>query len=153
MPEPEQVGDIICGGKFPVPRRKRQKLDLLKINWRHIAGERLGAHSVPSKLSRGVLFIKAETPSWASEVSMATDRILTKIENFGGRGYVLRIKVRAEKQAGRDLAERRERDRRDSKATEEPLENSSLEGIEDEGLRQSIERFIRSMKVAEKEDD
>lgn len=93
MSSPESLGQIIARGGAPSPRRKKQRLELLRGNWRHIAGERAWQHSRPTRLSRGILTVAADGASWASELSIQAGSLLEKIEVIVGRGVVQRIRV------------------------------------------------------------
>lgn len=93
LSSPESLGQIIVRGGAPSPRKKRQRLELLRGNWRHIAGERAWQHSRPTRLSKGTLTVAADGASWASELSIQAGSLLEKIEAIVGRGVVQRIKV------------------------------------------------------------
>jgi predicted nucleic acid-binding Zn ribbon protein len=88
--EPESLGSIISRGRVPGPTRKKQKLDLLAMNWGHIAGERMAAHSTPTRLIRGTLTVSADSPAWAAELSITTETLLRKIAGIMGEESVRR---------------------------------------------------------------
>jgi predicted nucleic acid-binding Zn ribbon protein len=95
LSEPESLGEIMGGRGLKSLRGKRQKLELLKIHWAGIAGEREAQHSSPTKLSRRVLVVAAEGPSWAAELSMKTAALLKGIEKVIGSSDVQKIKIQA----------------------------------------------------------
>ena len=95
MTEPERVGEIIAGqGCRPLKGRKR-KLELLKINWRSIAGDEECRHSSPTRLSRRTLTVAADGPSWAAELSIRTEALLRGVEAVIGEEEVQKIKIQA----------------------------------------------------------
>jgi hypothetical protein len=95
LSDPEKIGSIISRGRVPGPKKGRHSLDLLVVNWPHLAGERAAAHSVPTKLSRGILTVAAESPAWAAELSVETERLLRRSTAIVGAGTVKKIKVRS----------------------------------------------------------
>ena len=95
MTEPESLGEIMASRSVPSLKGKRQKLELLKINWRSIAGDREGEHSSPTRLARRTLTVTADGPSWAAELSIKTAALLKGIETVIGEGDVQKIKIQA----------------------------------------------------------
>lgn len=150
LSRPESLGEIMAGGKGPSPRRKKQRLELLKGNWRNIAGERAGEHSSPTRLSRGTLTVAADGPSWASELSIQSGVLLQRIEGVAGRGVVQRIRVQARPGGQEDASvrpgkgEREKQPGADGGGPElgEKLE-SELGAIEQEETRAALERLLK----------
>lgn len=151
MPEPESLGSIISRGRVPGPRRKKQRLDLVKSGWEHLVGPRLAEHSEPTRLARGVLTVSAEGPAWAAELTMATHSLLTKIERAMGQGEIKKIKVRsrgggegppdgaADVGAGEETAG-------DDKPIDGKL-GEEIRSVEDEQTRKALERMVRASKA------
>lgn len=101
MTEPESLGDIMASRSVPSFRGKRRKLELLKINWRRIAGDREGEHSSPTRLARRTLTVSADGPSWAAELSIQTAVLLKGIEAVIGKGDVQKIRIQAKTEGAR----------------------------------------------------
>jgi hypothetical protein len=102
LSDPESLGEIMAGrGSRPL-KGKRQKLEVIKIHWAAIVGEREARHSSPSRLSRRVLVVAAEGPSWAAELSMKTADLLKGIEKVIGAPDVQKIKIQARSQGERE---------------------------------------------------
>ena len=95
MRDHEKIGSIISRGRVPGPKKGRHSLDLLVVNWPHLAGERAAAHSRPTKLSRGILTVAADSPAWAAELSAETERLLRRSIAIVGAGTVKKIKVQS----------------------------------------------------------
>ena len=147
MSEPESLGDVIARGRRPSARKKKQKLDIVALEWKHIAGVRLAAHSAPTGLSRGTLSVAADGPSWASEISIETAVLLQKIAGALGDGSVRKVKVRArfkEGEGGERLAatEAEEVAVRAGGLGEDVARG--LESIEGEDVRGALEGMIRA---------
>ncbi len=150
MSRPESLGEIMARGSGPSPRRRKQRLELLRCNWRNIAGERAGEHSSPTRLSRGTLTVAADGPSWASELSIQSGSLLERIEVVVGGGVVQRIRVQARTGglAGPSSDPGPGSRGRPSKADEgdrrlgEKLE-SGLEAIEQQETRGALERLLK----------
>jgi len=95
LTDPERVGNIIAGPPCRPLKGRKGKLELLKVNWRSIAGEEECRHSSPTRLSRRTLTVSADGPSWAAELSVKTHALLRGVEALLGKEEVQKIKVRA----------------------------------------------------------
>ena len=153
MSEPESLGNVIARGRRPSAKKKKQKLDMVALEWKHIAGVRLAAHSAPTGLSRGTLNVAADGPSWASEISIETAALLQKIAGVLGDGSIRKVRVRArfkEGESGEGAA---------PTEAEEVAEQAGglgedvargLESIEGEDVRGALEGMLRA-SVASKQ--
>ncbi len=147
MSEPEKLGQIIVRGRGPAPRSRKHKLELLELNWTHIAGERLAEHSAPRRLVRGTLTVAAEGPAWASELSAQSDALLKRVVEVLGESGVRKVRI----QARADLAEEAAGDPGPGAAGHdgegpELAEDvaGGLEAVEGEALRGALERMLRA---------
>lgn len=146
MPEPESLGKIMSHGHLPAPRGKKLQLELVGQNWRHIAGERLAPHGIPTRFSRGTLTVSAEGPSWAAELCTATPTLLSRIGGLLGDDSVQKIRVQARNWVTAErggAAGSRIMDAGDGASLEAQVRNK-LEGIEEEETRGALERMLRA---------
>lgn len=61
--------------------------------WREIAGDQLADHVEPVRLHGGVLVLRAESASWATQVRYLTGELQTRAESVLGPGQVTVVKV------------------------------------------------------------
>jgi predicted nucleic acid-binding Zn ribbon protein len=152
LSEPESLGSIISRGRVRGQKKGKQKLELLAANWEHITGERMARHSEPRRLARGLLSIAADSPAWAAELSMATDRILKRIVLIIGDDSVKKVKVQSrERRSGAGG------DSNKARASKEDRGEVELEGklgeeimaLGDEEMRSALARLVRASKASE----
>lgn len=147
MADTESIGSIISRAKVPGAKKKRQALDLIVANWEHIAGARIAAHCEPSRLARGTLTVRADSPAWAAEASVQSAVLLRKIEAMLPGGVVGKVKVRA----GEAVPEPDEPGEAGVSAEEKPPEGElavEISSIEDEEMRRALARLARSSGVS-----
>lgn len=147
MSEPERLGQIIARGHGPSPRNKKHRLDLVALNWNHIAGERLGEHSVPRRLARGTLTVAADGPAWASELSAESESLLRKTAEVLGESSVRKVRVQARPAPADDAGFEPDDEVREASAGRARLEDKvtdELEAIQGEELRGALERMLRA---------
>ncbi len=152
MSEPESLGNVMARGRRPPVRKKKQKLDMVALEWRHIAGERMAAHSAPTGLSRGTLSVAADGPSWASEISMQTAALLRKIDGLLGDGSIRKVRVRArfkEGESGEGPAPMEAEEAAELTGGLGEDVARGLESIEGEDLRGALERMLRASRASE----
>lgn len=147
MSNPESVGSIISAGSVRGKKRGRHSLELLVANWSHLAGERLALHSKPTRLARGVLTVAADSPAWAAELSVESERLLRRIVAIVGQGTVKKVKVQSrgkrEKGAGLEApgaGERPEEARIEGKIGEDIM------ALEDTEMRLALAKLARAIK-------
>jgi hypothetical protein len=151
--EPESLGAVIAQSGVGTPRRKKQKLDLLRSAWSAVVGERAAPHSEPARLARGTLFIAADGPAWAAELGMLTEQVKRAAASLLGEGAVRKVKVQARPREGTEeasaTAPRGGGEPTEGWRPEGPL-GDSLEQVEDEEMRKALLRLARAGKVQEK---
>jgi len=147
LSNPESVGSIISAGSVRGKKRGRHSLELLVANWSHLAGERLALHSKPTRLARGVLTVAADSPAWAAELSVESERLLRRIVAIVGQGTVKKVKVQSrgkrEKGAGLEApgaGERPEEARIEGKIGEDIM------ALEDTEMRLALAKLARAIK-------
>ena len=61
--------------------------------WRRIVGDAVAAHAEPTSLKDGILRVRADSPTWATEISYLSADIRTKINTRVGSSLVHRVDV------------------------------------------------------------
>ena len=153
MSGPEAIGSIISSRKVHGQKRGRHTLDLLVVNWTHLAGERMALHSRPTRLARGVLTVATDSPAWAAELSVESERLLRRIIAVAGQGAVKKIKVQSRGRRSDTPVER------GSSAAAADEEQGRIEGkigddimaLEDTEMRLALTKLVRALKP-EKQD-
>jgi len=150
--KPESLGSIIARASLPATAAgKRRELDLIRIHWEHLAGERLALHSEPTKLARGILTISAEGPAWAAEVATATRDLMGRLEESVGGGKIRKIRVRsAGVRRGAETEPVAEESTGESDGETQPIVEGlarELDSVEDEETRKSLERLVRASRA------
>lgn len=66
---------------------------LLWTRWREIVGDATAAHAEPTSLKAGVLRIRTDSPTWATEVGYLRDEIKARANRVVGRTLVSEVRV------------------------------------------------------------
>jgi hypothetical protein len=61
--------------------------------WSEIVGEAVAAHAEPSSLKGGVLRVRADSPSWATEIGYLADQIKASVNRTVGADLVGEVRV------------------------------------------------------------
>ncbi len=61
--------------------------------WSEIVGDATAAHAEPTSLKAGVLRIRTDSPTWATEVGYLKDEIKTRANRVVGRALVSEVRV------------------------------------------------------------
>ncbi|MCF8603743.1 DUF721 family protein [Gordonia sp. HY442] len=61
--------------------------------WPSIVGEDIAAHAEPEKLNEGVLYIRAESTAWATQLRYMQGQILGKIAKAVGHNVVTSLRI------------------------------------------------------------
>jgi hypothetical protein len=94
LSKPEQLSEIIARKSFSRAAKKSQRLELIRAGWESVAGD-MAAHTLPTRLARGTLTVRTAGAAWASEASMSSALMLSRLERMLGKGAVRKIKVQA----------------------------------------------------------
>ena len=158
MSDPESLGEIIARRRVPAPRNKKLKLEMVSLNWKNIAGERMGRHSAPTRLSRGTLTIAAEGSSWAAEISAETPVLLKRVREVMGDDNVKKLKIQAREtgscaEAGESQQGVQSANSREAALGEEVKEE--LGSIAEKETRSALEGMLRASVASRqsKQDD
>lgn len=150
MSDPERLGEIISRRRITGAKKGKLTLEIVKMNWSYIAGERLAGRSEPTRIIRGTLTVAAQSASWAAEVSMASRQILMKTGRVLGGGTVKKLKVRAG--GYRAPGKRLDGDvptgaHPDVELNEELREE--IGRLEDKEIREALTRLLKASKASE----
>ena len=61
--------------------------------WPSIVGEEIAAHAEPTHLSEGVLYVRAESTAWATQLRYLSAQIVAKISAVAGDGVVKSLRI------------------------------------------------------------
>lgn len=97
-------------------------------SWTTIVGEQIAAHAEPTSLRDGVLRVRAESPSWATEIAYLAGDIRRRVNESVGRDVVREIKVwtgpgtmrRSDEARGEHTSQRGEREKPQAPPAEDP---------------------------------
>lgn len=65
----------------------------LWARWAEIVGASVATHAEPTSLKKGVLRIRTDSPTWATEISYLADEIKTRANRVAGRALVSEVRV------------------------------------------------------------
>lgn len=150
MSEPERLKEIIARKSFSRAAKKSQRLGLIRLSWDAVA-EDLSAHTLPTKLARGTLTVRAQGAAWASEASMRTPGMLARLERMLGKGAVKRIRVQSGAASGdeRDAVDTPARGGGEADLPGGEL-GEKLDKIGDAEVRSALARLARASKASER---
>ena len=115
----------------------------LVTDWEAVVGERLAAVCLPERLARdGALTVRV-APAFALELQHLEPKLLERIATFFGRRAVTRLKLR-QGDVRRPEPPRRRTPRPLTDAEEARL-GAMLDAVDDEGLRDALERLGRAV--------
>jgi predicted nucleic acid-binding Zn ribbon protein len=108
--------------------------------WTEIVGASVAAHAEPSSLKAGVLRVRADSPTWASEIGYLSDEIKVAVNRTVGMELVEEVRVWTGPTTQRTPGHRGSRqptaDPRARTATEVPADpNAALERAREAWLR------------------
>jgi predicted nucleic acid-binding Zn ribbon protein len=88
-----RVGDVLegVGARFGLAHAGR--IGRLWRSWREVAGEAVASHAEPTSLRQGVLRIRADSPSWATEIGYLSEEIKAEVNAFLGDELVHEVRV------------------------------------------------------------
>lgn len=66
-------------------------------DWSGVVGQIIAKHSWPHSFRNGTLVIATESPAWGQEIRMASDQILTKLNNKANEKIFTDIRIIIEK--------------------------------------------------------
>lgn len=136
--ELESLGSVLLRqANVRAPARQDADAPVRPRDWEQAVGSRIAARARPLRLDGGVLLIQASSATWAQELSMLSDAILSALQQRGVPVKSLRFRV-GEVQPPARPPERAEPRRVPPPAPLPPAVQSGLEHVEDEELRDVI---------------
>jgi len=94
MAAADKISNIIEGYISELNLEKKLNNYKLFNHWEEIVGKEIAKNSKPRKLKDKVLFISTVNPIWASELSMMSQDIINKINNYLKEDIVSILRVR-----------------------------------------------------------
>lgn len=91
--DPQPLGRLV--GQVAKKRGWQDKVTTGRLfaEWGRIVGEDIAAHATPERLEEGILYVRASSTAWATQLRLVSADILRKIAVAIGPGLVRRIKV------------------------------------------------------------
>jgi predicted nucleic acid-binding Zn ribbon protein len=99
LAEPARLTDPVPFGaaldRLTARPRWRRRLDDARVHevWAQIAGPAVAAHTTPVRLSGGVLVVRVDSASWATQLRYLSGELLSRANTVLGEGRVTRITV------------------------------------------------------------
>lgn len=154
MADTEKIGEIISRTRVGEPRKRKLKLELIRANWTSLAGERAQRHCRPTRLARGTLTIACESPSWASELGMDSEKILSGVEMLLGGRSVKKLRIESRPGWALEGEEKNKKPQMEDIGETPPSAGvaSELARLESEELRAALERLERSRRLGKQID-
>jgi len=94
MPTADKLSDII--ENYIKEKKLKSKLNSSKIfnYWEEIVGKEIAKNSKPEKLKNKILYISTSNPIWATELSLLSQELIKKINEFLKEEAVTSLKVK-----------------------------------------------------------
>ncbi|HJC58751.1 MAG TPA: DUF721 domain-containing protein [Candidatus Dietzia intestinigallinarum] len=91
--DPQPIGKLF--GQVAKKRGWDEKVTTGRLfaEWGRIVGEDIAAHATPERLDQGILYVRASSTAWATQLRLVSADILRKIAAAMGPGHVRRLKV------------------------------------------------------------
>jgi hypothetical protein len=160
-PDHRAKGPLALAGLLPeltkpaLAKRSRAEATLI-LDWDRIVGEDTGCKTRPRRLSfpdtrvrrQGILHLAVD-PSYALDLEHNHPQVIERINRYFGYALVARLKLRQEPLPGKPP---RRRPRPPDLPAEERREIAqSLEGIENDGLRDALARLAEAIRAKARE--
>lgn len=91
--DPQPLGSLMRNVSLRKGWSEKVSTGRLFAEWPSIVGPEIAAHATPEKLEEGILYIRAESTAWATQLRLYAGDILRKTSATMGRGQIRRIKV------------------------------------------------------------
>ena len=78
---PQRVGKGIDRVMKHLDAPKVDVVETVFSEWSTLAGEVIGAHTRPQKITNGVLHLEVDDPAWASEMKWMSEELLRRISS------------------------------------------------------------------------
>ncbi len=93
MSDPIKIKDLLgtVGEKLGV--RSAAKTGAIWQHWEEIVGPAIAGHAEPTSLREGVLRVRTDSPTWATEITYLAREIVRKANEVAGEALVGELKV------------------------------------------------------------
>jgi len=91
--DPQPLGRLVT--QVSLKRGWAEKVDSGKLfaEWPRIVGEDVAAHATPERLDDKILYVRASSTAWATQLRLMSAEILRKIARVSGPNQVRRLKI------------------------------------------------------------
>jgi predicted nucleic acid-binding Zn ribbon protein len=91
--DPVPIGEVLDGESRRFGMAGAREVGTLFASWEAIVGAAVAAHVEPVALRQGVLKLRADAPSWATEISYLREQIKEQANAALGRAVVTEVEV------------------------------------------------------------
>lgn len=91
--EPARVKDVLKGLGNQMGIKAPAETAALWSKWKDIVGESMARHAAPSSLRDGVLRVRVDSPTWATEIGYLASEIRTRVNAALGSAAVAEVRV------------------------------------------------------------
>ena len=95
MDEIEDIGSVIDSIIEKMGINRKLSTSNIFNHWEEIVGNEIGQKTKPQKIRDGTLYIYTTTSTWATELSMMSEYLLKKINNYVGKDIVKNFRFQA----------------------------------------------------------
>jgi hypothetical protein len=88
-----RISDVLDGFGIRVGLGRSKDASVIWSRWTEIVGDAIAAHAEPSSLRDGVLKVRADSPTWAAELSYLVEEMRGKANALIGRQSVVEVRV------------------------------------------------------------
>lgn len=93
MTDPAPLRDILRTSGGAIGGEESLHAATIWQHWSDIVGSGIAAHAEPTSLRAGVLRVRTDTPTWATEITFLGDDIATKANRRAGADVVREVRV------------------------------------------------------------
>ncbi len=124
--------------------------------WPQVVQETISKATVATKLEDGTLYVICKSPTWANELTLLSQEIIGKINKEAKSKMVREIRFttrgfnkakEAQIKKGAEEETRVEPDTKETKEKADRFAKDLAKGVEDEELRDRVERAVRMGKI------
>lgn len=91
--QPQRLRDLLPGVGRGVGLNDASGMGSVWARWSDIVGEQIAEHAEPTSLRDGILRVRTESPSWATEIGYLAQDIVHRVNENIGRAVVSELKV------------------------------------------------------------
>lgn len=149
--KPLEVGELLVLALADAGLSEQARRLQIFQGWERVVGNRIAACTAPEMFRRGVLLVRAKSPTWQNELTFLKADIITKMNAFLGQDMVKDIKVVSGHFAAREKMPPEKPLLRPKNAADTSLaERTAADGIDDPEVRKSfvelMEKHLRRIR-------